>query len=117
MGPTINNRGAPHHRNVSRQLDGDIFKVVNAAVLPRLANLCAEWLAHGRQEGHEYVALNPNRDDHRLGSFRINLNSGRWADFATGDRGGDAVSFYAYIMGMSQIMAARELARTLGVGS
>ena len=30
----------------------------------------------------EYVALNPTRADKRAGSFKINLQTGRWADFA-----------------------------------
>ena len=46
-------------------------------------------------EGHEYVARNPTRADRRPGSFKINLRTGRWADFATGDKGGDPVSLAA----------------------
>jgi hypothetical protein len=60
------------------------------------------------------VALNPRRADCRLGSFKVNLNTGRWADFATGDRGGDLISLLAYLQGVSQTEAARLLARELG---
>ena len=104
--------GKPH-----RPFDRNIFQEVNAVALPRLEALCAHWLGQGRKEGHEYVALNPTRADNRLGSFRINLTSGRWADFATGDRGGDVISYYAYINDLSQIEAARALAKDLGVSS
>jgi hypothetical protein len=69
------------------------------------------------QAGAEYVALNPTRADKRLGSFRINLGTGRWADFATGDAGGDPVSLYAYLHDLRQIDAARRLAVRLGVQS
>jgi len=95
----------------------NIFMEVNAVALPALERLCNRWLTTGRKEGHEYVALNPTRADHNLGSFRINLRTGVWADFATGDRGGDAISYYAYINGLTQIEAARALARDLGVAS
>ena len=44
-----------------------------------------------------YVALNPTRNDRRPGSFKINIRTGRWCDFATGDRGGDPVSLVAYL--------------------
>jgi hypothetical protein len=61
------------------------------------------------------VALNPKRPDRHLGSFRINLATGKWADFATGDRGGDPVSLAAYLFGLTQVEAARRLADMLGV--
>ena len=49
------------------------------------------------------------------GSFSVNLETGRWADFSTGDRGGDPVSLAAYVFGTSQVEAARTLAAVLGV--
>lgn len=75
------------------------FARINAAALARLPELLARWMPDGRVSGREYVARNPTRDDRRPGSFRINLNSGKWADFATGDRGGDVVSVAAYLAG------------------
>lgn len=56
-----------------------------------------EWLPNGRQDGDEWVALNPTRADEHAGSFKINLSTGAWGDFATNDEGGDAVSLYAYL--------------------
>ncbi|MDA0781242.1 MAG: toprim domain-containing protein [Rickettsiales bacterium] len=44
-----------------------------------------------------------------MGSFKVNLVSCEWSDFATGDAGGDLVSLYAYLKGISQYQAAREL--------
>jgi hypothetical protein len=58
---------------------------------------------------------NPRRPDRRPGSFLINLRTGKWADFATGDKGGDPVSLAAFLFGLSQSKAAEELARMLGV--
>ena len=78
------------------------------AVLRRL-------LPSGRLHASEWVAGNPTRADRRPGSFRVNTQTGRWADFATGDRGGDLVSLVAYLERCSQGDAARLLAGMLGV--
>lgn len=102
-------------RRAAPRFDPELFERVNKAALHRLEGLCREWTHCGRKVGTEYVALNPTRADNRLGSFRINLGSGRWADFATGDGGGDPVSLYAYLHGMRQIDAAKALALRLGV--
>lgn len=91
------------------------FASVNAAALPVLPSLLARWLPDGRRDGHEWIALNPRRADRRPGSFRVNMTSGRWADFATGDRGGDPVSLAAFLAGTGQAEAARSLADMLGV--
>ena len=91
------------------------FGAVNAAALAALPTLLRRWLPDGRAVGREYVALNPRRDDRHLGSFRINVTNGRWSDFATGDRGGDVVSLAAYLSGIGQADAARELADMLGM--
>lgn len=91
------------------------FARINAAALPVLPSLAARWLPGGRREGREWVARNPRRADRTPGSFRVNLMTGRWADFATEDRGGDVVSLAAYLAGVSQFDAARSLAEMLGV--
>jgi hypothetical protein len=88
---------------------------VNIACLARFSSLLAKWLPDGRQVGQEWVALNPTRSDRRAGSFKINIGTGRWADFATGDKGGDPVSLYAYLHGMSQSDAARALSQEWGL--
>jgi hypothetical protein len=93
------------------------FTSVAEAARPYIETLCRRWLPDGRIVGREYEARNPRRDDRRPGSFRVNVRTGRWADFATGDRGGDAISLAAYLFGLSQAEAARELARMLGVRS
>lgn len=73
------------------------FHRLNATLLPQLPALVKQWLPSGRADGAEWTALNPRRHDRQAGSFRVNLRSGRWADFATGERGGDPVSLYAYL--------------------
>ncbi|MBI4967824.1 MAG: hypothetical protein HZC25_06870 [Rhodospirillales bacterium] len=91
------------------------FDAINRAALARLPDLLARWLPGGRTEGQEYTPLNPRRGDHRPGSFRINLRTGRWSDFATGDAGGDPISQGAYLFGLSQVESARRFADMLGV--
>ena len=91
------------------------FRAINAQALINFLAVLHRLLPSGRPEGHEYVALNPKRADRRLGSFKINLATGRWADFASGDRGGDPISLVAFLFDVSQVDAARCLARMLGV--
>lgn len=91
------------------------FQRINQAALPVLMGLCQRWLPGGQVRGCEYVALNPRRADRKAGSFSINLSTGRWADFSSGDKGGDPISLAAYLHGLSQGEAARELAVMLGV--
>jgi hypothetical protein len=91
------------------------FQRINAAALAVLPALLARWLPNGHRRGHEWVALNPRRADRHLGSFSINMRTGCWADFATGDRGGDLVSLAAYLAGTSQVDAAMRLSRMLGM--
>src|SRR3954467_3806907 len=91
------------------------FDLINSAALRALPAILGRWLPHGRRQGPEYVALNPTRNDHRLGSFRINLRTGRWADFATGDKGGDPISLAAYLAHLTQLQAAQKLADMLSV--
>jgi hypothetical protein len=96
----------------ARRLD---FAAINAAGRAELATLLARWLPDGRVNGREYEARNPRRGDRHPGSFRVNLRTCRWADFAVGASGGDPISLAAYIFGLSQSDAARRLADMLGV--
>ena len=65
------------------------------------------------KQGAEYVSLNPTRHDRNLGSFRINAHTFKWADFATGDGGGDIISLWAYVRQISQLKAAQEIMQIL----
>jgi hypothetical protein len=95
--------------------NGIDFAGVNRTAIGYLPSLVRTWLPQGQRRGREWVALNPTRPDKHPGSFSVNLNNGKWADFATGDRGGDVVSLAAYVFGTSQADAARSLAAALGV--
>lgn len=91
------------------------FRKINATALPALPALCRRWLPDGKRHGHEWVARNPLRNDRRPGSFAVNMVTGRWADFATGDRGGDPISLAAYLFALSQRDAALRIAEMLGL--
>jgi len=92
------------------------FAAINAAALRDLPSILSRWLPDGKViAGREYVARNPRRADRTSGSFAVNTRSGRWADFASGERGGDPVSLAAFLFGLSQIEAARKLALMTGV--
>lgn len=90
------------------------FQAINRVALPELLGLLREWLPDGRLVHGEWAARNPTRVDKSPGSFLINTHSGKWADFATGDRGGDIVSLLAYLEGVSQVEAAVMLSWMLG---
>lgn len=55
------------------------------------------WLPNGKQKGAEWVCLNPTRKDNKEGSFSINLDTGKWSDFAYNEGGNDVISLYAYL--------------------
>lgn len=99
----------------ARRLPPVDFKAVAAAALSAADAVLARWLPDGRRHGAEYIARNPTRDDAHPGSFTINLPSGAWADFATGDRGGDLVALVAYLDRVRQPEAARRLAEFLRI--
>ena len=91
------------------------FERVAQAALARADHVVPALLPDGRREGAEWVARNPVRADHRPGSFKVNLRTGKWGDFASGDRGGDLVSLAALVAGVDQRTAAIRLAERLGV--
>ena len=91
------------------------FRRVAEAAGARSDLIVRRWLPDGRREGDEWVALNPMRRDHRKGSFKVNLCTGRWADFATGEGGGDLISLAAYLHRLTQVEAAKRIADMLGV--
>jgi hypothetical protein len=93
------------------------FDGINRAALVVLPALLTRLIPGGRIVGREYVARNPRRTDRRPGSFSVNVKTGRWADFASGDRGGNPVSLVAYVANVNQGQAARLLARMLGLES
>jgi len=97
---------------MSKRID---FAAVNAVALRALPLILPRWLPDGKRHGREFVAKNPTRADRTPGSFSINLVTGKWADFATGDRGIGVISLAAYLFHLSQPQAASLVATMLGL--
>ncbi len=91
------------------------FDEVRALAQRNALPVCRRVLPGGRVVGGEYEVRNPKRPDRSLGSFRVNLRTGRWADFATGDRGGDLIALVAWRFDVSQLEAARRLSALLSL--
>lgn len=89
------------------------FRELAEALLARAETLVPAWLPGGRREGHEYKCGSLRGGDGR--SCSVNLNSGAWADFATGEQGGDLLSLYAAIDGLSPARAALAVAADEGL--
>jgi len=107
-----NDAGALNRRKKPGFID---FEQIANEALYYSEGLVRSWLPDGRQHGDEYVARNPRRIDHSPGSFWINLDTGRWGDFAIGRTGGDLISLYAYLNDCSQREAALALAHQLNL--
>lgn len=93
-------------RNFNDKID---FEKVKRAARGYEEILLRRILPHAVKQGFEYIAINPTRYDRNLGSFRINAHTLKWADFSTGDRGGDIISLWAYVRQLSQFKAAEEI--------
>jgi putative DNA primase/helicase len=95
---------------VENKLD---FSGLAATLLARGAELVAAWLPGGKFQGHEYVTgdLKGGPGD----SLKVNMNTGKWADFADSDTsGGDLISLYAAIENIKNGEAAKRLAEQVG---
>ncbi len=91
------------------------FQRVADAAARHSETVLRRWLPDGRIDGHEWIARNPKRADRKLGSFKVNLKTTRWGDFATGYKGGDLISLAAYLFDLNQAEAALRVAEMLGV--
>lgn len=91
------------------------FAAIAARALAAADSLVPRWLPDGKREGQEWSALNPRRADRKHGSFKVNMVTGKWSDFAADEAGNDLISLYAYVFGMKQGEAAKELADALGM--
>lgn len=95
----------------------EVIRHIAELALASAESLVADWLPDGRRQGNEWVSRNEARGDRAPGSFGINLDTGRWNDFADSSaRGADLVALLAYLRGCRQIEAAREIDQALGLG-
>ena len=90
------------------------FQAINDHARSCLESLVREWFPQGHKEGNEFKIGSLSGDPGR--SLSINLRTGVWTDFASGDNGSDPVSLLAAMRNIGQADAARELAGRLGTG-
>ena len=88
---------------------------IKTAALASVESVLDRWVPGGKRRGDEYLPTNPTRSDAKPGSFSINLITGAWGDFATGDKGGDLVALVAYLDAVKQSEAAERIAAFLGL--
>ena len=102
----------PNRRTAFRRQALD-FPGIAQAALPHLEALCSRWLPGGRRIGQEWTcgSLRGEAGD----SCKVNLRSGKWSDFASGEKGGDVIALAAAVHRIKPAEAARKLARMLGM--
>lgn len=83
------------------------FKSINERLLAHAPTVVSDIAPGGKRVGQEYRAATIQGGDGK--SFSVNLTTGAWADFATGDKGGDLISLYAKSRGINNGQAATEL--------
>ena len=91
------------------------YKSLARTALDSIQAILRHLAPNGRRSGCEYITLNPTRKDSQLGSFSVNMRTGEWSDFATGDRGTDVINLWAYIKRVEQGEAAKQLAAFLSL--
>lgn len=89
------------------------FTRIAEAALGRSQSLLREWFPAGKLVGAEFHVGSLAGEAGE--SLSVNVNSGRWADFASDAKGGDLVSLYAAKEGIKNGEAAKRLAVMLGV--
>ena len=91
-----------------KRTDDQLFTRAREAAAGRVAEVVRTLFPEGRQRGDEWVAANHVRGDRHPGSFSVNLSTGVWNDFASGE-GGDLIALVAYTLGLKPADAARWL--------
>ena len=91
-----------------KRTDDQLFTRAREAAAGRVAEVVHTLFPEGRQRGDEWVAANHVRGDRHPGSFSVNLSTGVWNDFASGE-GGDLIALVAYTLGLKPADAARWL--------
>lgn len=92
---------------MSKKVD---FELIADRLLRDASRLLPQWLPGGKTVGREYCCGNLRGEPGN--SLKVNLETGRWADFADGEKGGDLISLYAAINGCKQIDAAKILSES-----
>lgn len=84
------------------------FEGLARVLVNRAGEFLPSWLPGGRMMGKEYVCGSLRGGEGS--SCSVNLATGKWADFSGDEKGGDLISLFAAIEGISQGEAAKRLA-------
>ena len=83
------------------------FPVLASDLLNQAYTLIPSWLPAGKSAGVEWKC--GSIEGEAGTSLSINMKTGKWADFSTGDKGGDLISLYAAMKHIKNIDAAKIL--------
>ncbi len=83
------------------------FVVLAATLLDHAETLVKRWLPAGRLVKRRWYVGDFHGSEGK--SANVNVDTGTWIDNGTNEKGGDLISLYACIRGMSNSQAAREL--------
>jgi putative DNA primase/helicase len=83
------------------------FVSLAATLLERAESLMLQWLPAGKRRGHHWYVGDFHGAEGK--SANVNLDTGTWIDNGTDEKGGDLISLYACIRGMTNADAAREI--------
>lgn len=89
------------------------FESIKQASLAHATRLLPEWFPYGKLSGREFEV--GSLQGERGKSLKINIDTGLWKDFATGECGGDLIDLRAAITRETLAEAATSLAASLGV--
>lgn len=89
------------------------FEALADALLARAEHVVPAWLPGGVKRGHEWICGSVHGE--KGGSCCVNLTTGKWGDFNEGLQGGDLISLYAAIHGLTMGKAAVQVARDEGL--
>ena len=93
-------------------MQSEKFNQLNLKLLASIDYVLSAWLPGGKPQGREYVAASIHGG--AGGSFSVNRDTGKWAEFNGGLRGGDLISLYAAQKGLSQGDAYKEICQSMG---
>ena len=96
-----------------RAADMTTFGEIRDAALVNSESLVRTWFPRGRRIGREWKIGNLRGDPGE--SLSINLETGKWSDFATSDSGYDLIELRAAMTDSDRMDAAREIAKHLGL--
>jgi hypothetical protein len=97
-------------------MEDNDYAAIDAAAQNCALAVLRHYLPGGEIRGREYAVRNPTRVDRHVGSFSINLDTFKYADFAVSDfKGQGAISLVARLKNLDWAAASRDLVTFLNI--